>query len=60
VTDPIQLDPATLTTATRARYRQELAKQAEHAADLLDEIAHLETYVAQLSAQLAKGTHDES
>lgn len=51
---PINLDPATVLETYRARTRRELAAHAGRDADLIDEIAHLEAYIAQLVQRITQ------
>lgn len=57
--EPITLDPAVVLPRLRSRMRQHMAQAAQREADLLDEIASLEAYAAQLQDQLASLTSGE-
>lgn len=52
--ESVSVEPALYIRSLQARYRQALAASAKREAELVEEIAGLEAYVAQQAAQLAE------
>jgi hypothetical protein len=52
--DTPTLDPGLLIPRLTARYQLQLSRQQEEIGRLIDEIAHLEAFVAQIHAQLTE------